>query len=201
MASGVAFFDFSCGARAPEANNNNTSNQIMSSIPEVSSNAGSDSAASSLLNSPVVGGGDETLNNIPRKKSAPRKCPAYSKSRSTVTEVSNSKSVASSLSSSFSLKDCSPSENPSWVPDEMCSSCMLCGEGFSFWLRRHHCRMCGAVACHDCSKWTLALPNLGYGTSKQRVCQPCWSVQSAVSTPNETLDWDLKKDFMFDLKN
>jgi len=38
-----------------------------------------------------------------------------------------------------------------WVPDISVSACMLCRADFSFWIRRHHCRRCGAVVCDSCS--------------------------------------------------
>jgi hypothetical protein len=28
---------------------------------------------------------------------------------------------------------------------------MLCRAEFGFWIRRHHCRRCGAVVCDSCS--------------------------------------------------
>lgn len=38
-----------------------------------------------------------------------------------------------------------------WVPDVSVDTCMLCRAEFSFWIRRHHCRRCGAVVCDSCS--------------------------------------------------
>ncbi|POM57475.1 Hypothetical protein PHPALM_38010 [Phytophthora palmivora] len=43
-----------------------------------------------------------------------------------------------------------------WVPDVSVDTCMLCRAEFGFWIRRHHCRRCGAeitpnkVAEEDC---------------------------------------------------
>ncbi|TDH67239.1 hypothetical protein CCR75_000445 [Bremia lactucae] len=38
-----------------------------------------------------------------------------------------------------------------WVPDVSVDRCMLCRTDFGFWIRRHHCRRCGAVVCDSCS--------------------------------------------------
>ncbi|KAG6594254.1 uncharacterized protein IUM83_13842 [Phytophthora cinnamomi] len=38
-----------------------------------------------------------------------------------------------------------------WVPDVSVDTCMLCRTEFGFWIRRHHCRRCGAVVCDGCS--------------------------------------------------
>ncbi|KAI9987748.1 hypothetical protein PInf_023792 [Phytophthora infestans] len=38
-----------------------------------------------------------------------------------------------------------------WVPDVSVDTCMLCRTEFGFWIRRHHCRRCGAVVCDSCS--------------------------------------------------
>eukprot|EP00475_Leptophrys_vorax_P045551 TRINITY_DN948_c0_g1_i1.p1 TRINITY_DN948_c0_g1~~TRINITY_DN948_c0_g1_i1.p1 ORF type:complete len:212 (-),score=35.46 TRINITY_DN948_c0_g1_i1:138-773(-) len=201
MASGVAMFDFSIGAvRYTEESCGG-----MASIAEV---------PPSMLTSPSSSSssGDEEIKSMVscRKKSAPKECPpSKTKKKShgfgssdfsgSDANQAESCSLVSSLSSSFSLRDRSPSEAPRWIPDELCSACMICGDGFSFWNRRHHCRMCGTVACHECSKWTMQLPNLGYGASKQRVCQPCFSVETAVATQfQDGFDLDLKHGFSFE---
>ncbi len=41
---------------------------------------------------------------------------------------------------------------PVWMPDT--PDCTSCKQEFSFWLRKHHCRACGACVCDDCSKQT-----------------------------------------------
>ena len=38
-----------------------------------------------------------------------------------------------------------------WVPDSMSLFCSSCKMDFSFFKRRHHCRMCGRVFCKKCS--------------------------------------------------
>ena len=38
-----------------------------------------------------------------------------------------------------------------WVSDEESETCGVCGATFTAFLRRHHCRHCGAVCCDDCA--------------------------------------------------
>lgn len=40
---------------------------------------------------------------------------------------------------------------PEWQSDNDVTSCILCGNEFTFWYRKHHCRMCGRVVCGNCS--------------------------------------------------
>lgn len=51
-------------------------------------------------------------------------------------------------------------------------SCTVCDNRFSLTLRRHHCRRCGAVVCHFCSKARVVLGNL-HADKLQRVCVNC----------------------------
>nr|AVV26987.1 GTP-binding protein Rheb isoform 1 [Rhynchopus euleeides] len=63
---------------------------------------------------------------------------------------------------------------PKWRPDAEGSICEECGEGFSFFNRRHHCRKCGGLFCGKCSgAKRLLSKELGYGSEPQRVCKPC----------------------------
>eukprot|EP00792_Barthelona_sp_PAP020_P005307 TRINITY_DN2594_c0_g3_i1.p1 TRINITY_DN2594_c0_g3~~TRINITY_DN2594_c0_g3_i1.p1 ORF type:complete len:495 (+),score=124.41 TRINITY_DN2594_c0_g3_i1:41-1486(+) len=38
-----------------------------------------------------------------------------------------------------------------WVPDSYQSVCTFCDTQFTFFTRRHHCRRCGRIICHNCS--------------------------------------------------
>lgn len=38
-----------------------------------------------------------------------------------------------------------------WVRDSAANMCTACGEPFRFFLRRHHCRLCGRIFCHACA--------------------------------------------------
>ncbi|KAI8805728.1 hypothetical protein BJ742DRAFT_819778 [Cladochytrium replicatum] len=44
---------------------------------------------------------------------------------------------------------------PIWIPDAAAPHCMSCRREFTFLRRRHHCRHCGRVVCHDCSTGTF----------------------------------------------
>lgn len=44
-----------------------------------------------------------------------------------------------------------------WVPDWDMLQCMKCGVQFGIWVRRHHCRHCGALVCASCSQHSIEL--------------------------------------------
>ncbi|VEU24392.1 DEKNAAC105503, partial [Brettanomyces naardenensis] len=49
---------------------------------------------------------------------------------------------------------------PVWQPDDEIEHCALCLKNFTFFLRKHHCRMCGRIVCASCSSnFTTYLPN------------------------------------------
>lgn len=39
---------------------------------------------------------------------------------------------------------------PQWQADDSVQSCPLCESKFTWYYRKHHCRKCGRVICHDC---------------------------------------------------
>jgi len=45
-----------------------------------------------------------------------------------------------------------------WVPDEELNNCMGCNVEFSMFVRKHHCRCCGALLCDDCSANRMLIP-------------------------------------------
>ena len=47
---------------------------------------------------------------------------------------------------------------PRWQPDEEISKCPICGNAFTFWYRKHHCRKCGRVVCANCSPHRITIP-------------------------------------------
>jgi hypothetical protein len=82
-----------------------------------------------------------------------------------------------------------------WLPDDAADNCMRCGEEFSFFTRKHHCRQCGQIFCGKCCA-SKALLQANSGTAPearvsahpffgpqetdprkpQRVCQKCFDL-------------------------
>ncbi|KAI8641760.1 hypothetical protein BD408DRAFT_417615 [Parasitella parasitica] len=70
---------------------------------------------------------------------------------------------------------------PVWVNDMDVTYCSSCNNAFGPLKRRHHCRNCGNIFCHDCSTRKVPLPQLGYGTKPVRVCNGCFDVAYLVT--------------------
>ena len=66
---------------------------------------------------------------------------------------------------------------PNWVPDDQVETCMSrnCETAFTFWQRRHHCRLCGGVFCASCTEKRAMMPDIFGSKDPQRVCEPCFS--------------------------
>jgi hypothetical protein len=69
---------------------------------------------------------------------------------------------------------------PVWViiklikmPDEFSRKCLICANDFSMINRKHHCRSCGIVVCHGCSRNTFFAPYKD-GERQVRVCDTCF---------------------------
>ena len=50
-------------------------------------------------------------------------------------------------------------ETFTWVKDKNVENCYKCNIKFSLINRRHHCRNCGKIFCHECSKYLSKIPN------------------------------------------
>ncbi|XP_045776573.1 zinc finger FYVE domain-containing protein 26 homolog [Maniola jurtina] len=62
-----------------------------------------------------------------------------------------------------------------WVEDYTVDRCMLCKISiFSMIIRRHHCRRCGRLVCHACSRSRMQVPSYPSGV-KFRVCDDCYT--------------------------
>ncbi|XP_054153058.1 lateral signaling target protein 2 homolog [Oppia nitens] len=73
---------------------------------------------------------------------------------------------------------------PIWVPDELVSVCTQCCSQFTIIRRRHHCRNCGQIYCHNCSNNFTPLLRYGY-VKPVRVCDRCHQ-QMSVQIPTQT---------------
>lgn len=61
-----------------------------------------------------------------------------------------------------------------WMPDEAQPACRNCHRTFSFFVRRHHCRLCGHIFCHDCVDYYVKGELLGENDEElHRVCFFC----------------------------
>ncbi|KAI9488175.1 armadillo-type protein [Zychaea mexicana] len=70
---------------------------------------------------------------------------------------------------------------PVWVNDIDVIHCTSCNAAFGPLRRRHHCRHCGNIFCHECSSKSVPLPQLGYGSKPVRVCKGCFEVAYLVT--------------------
>ncbi|KAM7410060.1 hypothetical protein PAMA_001491 [Pampus argenteus] len=64
-----------------------------------------------------------------------------------------------------------------WLIDKEASHCLGCQGQFTWWLRRHHCRLCGRIFCYYCSNNFVMTKHSG---KKERCCKDCYTQHSAV---------------------
>ena len=89
----------------------------------------------------------------------------------------------------------SPSSTcPRWVSDRDRTHCSICSSAFTLLRRRHHCRLCGELVCHQCSpnKHQIASPFFFAAQDEPvRVCTPCFEQMvevEAAEAPAEAAD-------------
>ena len=64
-----------------------------------------------------------------------------------------------------------------WMRDENAKDCFHCGEPFSTFRRKHHCRTCGQIFDNKC---TSLIDGMHFGSSSSiRVCKPCEAIINA----------------------
>ncbi|KAK3856227.1 hypothetical protein Pcinc_037436 [Petrolisthes cinctipes] len=63
-----------------------------------------------------------------------------------------------------------------WADDSEAVSCQSCDKAFSVTVRRHHCRNCGQIFCHDCSSKQAPLEA---NKKSVRVCDSCYNELTA----------------------
>ncbi|XP_051517805.1 FYVE and coiled-coil domain-containing protein 1-like isoform X2 [Myxocyprinus asiaticus] len=68
------------------------------------------------------------------------------------------------------------SEEQWWLVDKETTRCLDCQSQFTWWLRRHHCRLCGRIFCYYCSNNFVMTRN----RKKERCCRECYTQHSAV---------------------
>ncbi|TNN11996.1 RUN and FYVE domain-containing protein, partial [Schistosoma japonicum] len=79
--------------------------------------------------------------------------------------VNSSKLEAESLRESHSAFN-----DAEWANDSENPNCFLCQCSFSVSRRRHHCRNCGLIFCHECSSRKMTLPS---SAKPVRICDTC----------------------------
>ncbi|KAH8864917.1 RUN and FYVE domain-containing protein 2 [Schistosoma japonicum] len=79
--------------------------------------------------------------------------------------VNSSKLEAESLRESYSAFN-----DAKWANDSENPNCFLCQCSFSVSRRRHHCRNCGLIFCHECSSRKMTLPS---SAKPVRICDTC----------------------------
>ncbi|XP_062925740.1 FYVE and coiled-coil domain-containing protein 1 [Mobula hypostoma] len=64
-----------------------------------------------------------------------------------------------------------------WLGDKEVNYCLDCKSQFTWWLRRHHCRLCGRIFCYYCSNNFVMTKHSG---KRERCCRACYTEHSAV---------------------
>ncbi|XP_071943027.1 1-phosphatidylinositol 3-phosphate 5-kinase-like isoform X2 [Antedon mediterranea] len=74
-----------------------------------------------------------------------------------------------------------------WMPDSQCKECYECGDKFTTFRRRHHCRVCGQIFCSRCCNQEVPGSVMGY-TGSLRVCTSCCNVVLSYAQSSEQND-------------
>ena len=56
-----------------------------------------------------------------------------------------------------------------WVDDSTVTNCADCNDTFSFFKRKHHCRICGNIYCNNCSQYRVPIKG-----QDERACKQCY---------------------------
>lgn len=75
-------------------------------------------------------------------------CPSW---RSVVSGAISAVPLLKASASSDASESDSDAGRAHWVSDDSRADCTACARQFGLFLRRHHCRPCGGLFCHDCS--------------------------------------------------
>jgi len=66
---------------------------------------------------------------------------------------------------------------PPWDKNNLKKKCTICDKDFNIFYRKHHCRACGNIVCHTCSKHKYPVPKFAY-YKPVRVCMGCFMQQN-----------------------
>lgn len=58
-----------------------------------------------------------------------------------------------------------------WMDDSESKKCLLCGDEFTIFKRRHHCRYCGLLLCGNCTNNSMMI-----GDKIERICDCCAAI-------------------------
>lgn len=75
---------------------------------------------------------------------------------------------------------------PVWVNDNRVSMCQRCMHPFTMMNRRHHCRACGSVVCHNCSRHSYPLKYMKLKT--HRVCDVCHDELTKIDSNHNSMN-------------
>ncbi len=65
-----------------------------------------------------------------------------------------------------------------WVPDSRSTACFLCKQEFYLLRRKHHCRICNRIFCHECSdNYDTPISYLSKPNENVKMCNNCYSNQ------------------------
>ena len=85
-----------------------------------------------------------------------------------------------------------------WMADRTCKECYECGQTFTTFRRRHHCRICGQIFCAKCCNEYAPGEMFGLNTD-QRVCLYCHRViRDYAQTTSGTADMN---NFLLETRN
>ncbi|EPS30239.1 hypothetical protein PDE_05189 [Penicillium oxalicum 114-2] len=121
-----------------------------------------------MLSRASTGGSTNTASSLPPLNTSLPRLPA--KEPRSKRQQTTGDGVLSQLRSRLLSRDF-------WMRDENAKDCFHCGESFTTFRRKHHCRTCGQIFDSKC---TLLVPGTKFGQPGTiRVCKPCEAMINA----------------------
>jgi len=106
------------------------------------------------------------------------------------------------LKTTLQATDCqvleSVAQNDMWFDDKLSNGCLLCGNAFTVWLRRHHCRSCGLLVCQPCSlrKLQFTKGSKDGKPSVERACDKCFNRSHSLFLRKKNYSWRERSHYM-----